>query len=499
MYKRLGVGVLGLLVALLLYVGGGVAFGGGSEVSVDQIPFETVPVQSPEWKAAPTDSGETIWPGAPRTRAAGWQDWLARNWGRVGALGFGLLLTYVAAATAGAREVRGRWDQFKGWVSERSSALSDWWRDTRDWVKHVGWPLTRFYAEVTWQFGRGFVFQTLNDATFGIPELLLAWRGKSPNDNNDAYFQMGRMAGARFTEYAGYLELLIGTHGFTAGGGMVATGVGAIPGGLTLAGSAVLVAVGPAHAARGRMSHQAAESAFRRTGGHTSVTPPQTTLTEKQVRKLLGPNASERAVQNFVRFQEYAVEKMVKHSDNGRVRQLAQKHGGVGSMLEAWVKEIGPDKAAFIFDRYNGRRQLIGAITENRLASRLAAQSDYLVLEVVEHTSHPGADVFFVDLKTLTPGLGDAKGSFSGYHIQDSTTISKQLAMNRNRLSDALRDAMLEERLTSSQYLEALKKVKHPIVIVGGGGAASMSDKAVEKLATAAKLPVSNIHFVSLD
>ena len=140
-------------------------------------------------------------------------------------------------------------------------------------------------------------------------------------------------------------------------------------------------------------------------------------------------------------------------------------------------EEIGPDRAAEIFSRYSGRRQLLGALNEHRLAGRMALDQDILILDVVPHTNQRGADIYFINLKEMRPGMADSKASVSGMNINGSSAFSPArwpdtIQQMRNKLRFALEDG----RITPQQLRAIERNMRRPELVIGTGGASSVSD-----------------------
>lgn len=499
MWKRLGAAVLGLLVALLLVCGGSAAFAEETQAKT-QIPFETVPVKGAERPTVPSEPTEVISPGSPQSAGSGWLGWLARNWGAISALGFGLALTYVIADAAGARQPRKWWERFTDWVGRKREAAQDIWESATDWLEYDAFPWVRYVAKAIGLYTAGFIFEATSGFGFGIGHLAMYLMGHNPDEIDDYYFQIGRMGGAKALEYLGYLEMLAGITGKGAGMLASATGIGASVGVPAIAVSAGLMAAGAGHLLRGNIAYRRAKEAATRTGGRSFAERPEMKLlSEEEIRKLLGPNASEQMVQRLKRFQEYAAEKMGHRIAQKRIRDLIAKEEGIGHLIESWVKELTPEQINQMLEVYTGRRSLLGAITEQRTAMKLAKDPNKIILKVNKHAHHGGADITYLDLVEKRLVIVEAKGSFAGRNVKPKleTIIAQEVQLRES----AIYELHKQGRLTSEDLKIITGRLipQEVSVVISTGGNASVSNQALADIARVLHIPIERVVAIPLD
>lgn len=378
-------------------------------------------------------------------------------------------------------------DRLRGWWGAMPGRLRGGYEGAKAWLRDDAWPWIVYGARAAGHYAAGFAFEAVSDLGFGIGHRLMRLLGKNPNDTEDPWFQLGRKGGAKAVEYWGYLEMLLGITGEGGGALLSLTGVGAVAGVPAIAAGAGVVAVGAGHVLRGKSGARAADEAYRRTGGVANTPMPSKLFSEEEVRALLGPGASEASVQRFMRLQEYLAEKMGKNWSRAQVRELLTQYEGAGPLLAKWIAEMEPAEAIALLERYPGRRQLIGAITEYRLAAALK-NGKLKVIEVVAHTNRAGADIYFVDLQTMTTGMADAKGSVSGAHITGSSAFSPARMFYTTEqlkyyLDKAKRSGLLS--VTDAEYAALKQSASNPTLIIGTGGSASITEEAVQNMTRA--------------
>jgi hypothetical protein len=347
-----------------------------------------------------------------------------------------------------------------------------------------------YWHQAAGLYAAGFAFEFVSGLGFGAGHLMLALLGRNPAAVTDFYFQTGRKGGARALEYWGYLEMLLGITGQGGGWLATATGAGAAVGLPATALSMGLVAAGAGHVARGRSAYLEADEAARRTGGRSVARPPFKLLSEEEVRRLLGSQATPEAVARFLEFQAHVAQKAGKHWRHTRVGSLLERHPGLGPVLVEWLQEIGPEGTLAVLERYADYRHILGAITEHRLAQRLVRDKDVVWLQVVPHSSHHGADVYFVERviqdgrAVLRPAIADAKGSLSGMNVRrPSAFIEGRAKGTIQKLKEALRKAWENGELETSLYNQVLASAGNPDIYIGTGGTAAMSQEARQALA----------------
>lgn len=392
----------------------------------------------------------------------------------------------------------GWWRRFKGWASAKWEDAQDRWADLKAWGQYVAFPWVRYGAQVAGLYTAGLVFEVVNSLGLSIPAFISSLVGGNPDEIDDGFYQMGRMAGAKAVELWGYIAILFGGTQFLGGTGVAvvtapltgglssALGVGAAQVGLGVA------AAGFAHVRTGQTNYEKAQIAYRRSGGESSPKRPTALLSEAEVRKLLGPKASKKAVKRFMEFQEYARQKLGANYSNAKVRELYDN--GLGPALERWVSELPPDKVVPMLEHYTGNRRLLAAIHENRFARQLATNSDVVVLKVNGDVAHRGADIVYLDRKTMTIKFTEVKSSLAGSYFGAPKTFKDHMAKNMDKVRKSLRKHVKNGVLTAkeAEHIERTLNKTYELEIVVEG-TATVTDTAREVLSETLGIPLERI------
>ena len=228
----------------------------------------------------------------------------------------------------------------------RRETKPGWWERVRAWwddrVEHV----TYLYHDVlvpTIRYGwkdvlRGFTYETINNLAMGVPGLYQEYVQERTLESESFAFHFGRSVHAVFTLGVGVKEIATGIGGILGGGAITlgTGGAGAVIG-VPVAGvgwAAVVHGSGVVWASGRNLVRSSGDvhQAFLRSG----VPRPDTSLLSAQeVRRLLGPNASDKAVQQFMRFQEYVAQKMGSNFSRSRVRDLLDKNDGLAQCYKS--------------------------------------------------------------------------------------------------------------------------------------------------------------------
>lgn len=387
----------------------------------------------------------------------------------------------------------GWWGRFALRAGYTWDRLENRYERALDWARYTAWPEIAFFGKSAGHYFAGLAFEFTSDLGFGAGHGLLRLIGKDPDRDYDPYFLLGRKAGATAFTTWGYLE--IGAGFFGKGGGLLAslTGGGAVVGVPSMAAGAALALAGSGHVAFAQKARRDADEAYRRSGG---VSWPKETklLSEEEVRKLLGPNASEQAVQRFMAFQEYAARTLGANLTSRKVRELYAN--GLGPALERWIQELPHDKAEWMLEHYAGNRRLLSAIHESRYAQMLAENPETnAILKVNEDVALRGPDVVYWSRQSKRLKMVDVKSSLSGGYFGMPGTFDKHLAENLEAAEKYAESAAESGLITSEEerLITASVEAKDYDLEVVEGGTATVTDSVKSALAKRLHIPEERI------
>ena len=294
--------------------------------------------------------------------------------------------------------------------------------------------------------------------------------------------------------------------GFTGkGGGMIATwtGGGALVGVPAYAGGVGLVALGGSHSAYAFRARSEAEEAYR-----CSVEEELNAgrFSEKEIRDLLGPEATNEQVQTFDRFQKWIASTGARNWSKARVRALFEKYGGIKPYLLKAMDELKPaDFLELVEIHPESEEHLLGAITEKRAIARMEA-AGLKPLRPHSHATAPGLDAVYYDPATLQVYITEVKGSVSGMNItQPSTLVAQRIEgewqtfLKKSIWNEYRYAAARGEPMSNEALLTLFKNVLTPHVTIITGGSANISDRALQKLVKELGNSVTGVEVIHLD